>query len=89
MTSCLTAIKNNVIKYYGTSFERNGKNLFWSIKNSGEILKSCIVCNVDLLILKIMVLFFKNMVKYSNSGKIFSIFVNLYKLLLSKQLHLC
>ena len=38
MTSCLTAIKNHVIKYCTTVYERNGKNLFWSIKNSGEIL---------------------------------------------------
>ena len=27
-----------VIKYCTTVYERNGKNLFWSIKNSGEIL---------------------------------------------------
>ena len=38
LTSCLTAIKNSVIKYCTTVYERNGKNLFWSIKNSGEIL---------------------------------------------------
>ena len=38
LTSCLTAIKNIVIKYCTTVYERNGKNLFWSIKNSGEIL---------------------------------------------------
>ena len=38
MTSCLTAIKNHVIKYCTTVYERNGKNLFWSIKNSDEIL---------------------------------------------------
>ena len=38
LTSCLTAIKNHVIKYCTTVDERNGKNLFWSIKNSGEIL---------------------------------------------------
>ena len=38
MTSCLTAIKKHVIKYYTTVYERNGNNLFWSIKNSGEIL---------------------------------------------------
>ena len=37
LTSCLTAIKNNVIKYCTTDYERNGKNLFWSIKISGEI----------------------------------------------------
>ena len=38
LTSCLTAIKNHVIKYCTTVYERNGKNLFWSIENSGEIL---------------------------------------------------
>ena len=37
-SSCLTAIKNHVIKYCTTVYERNGKHLFWSIKNSGEIL---------------------------------------------------
>ena len=38
LTSCLTAIKNYVIKYCTTVYERNGKKLFWSIKNLGEIL---------------------------------------------------
>ena len=38
LTSFLTAIKNHVIKYCETVFEKNGKNLLWSIKNSGEIL---------------------------------------------------
>ena len=38
LTSCLTAIKNHVIKYCTTVCERNGKKLSWSIKNSGEIL---------------------------------------------------
>ena len=38
LSFCLTAIKNHVIKYFTTVYERNGKNLFWSIKNSGEIL---------------------------------------------------
>ena len=38
LTSCLSAIKNHVIKYCTTVYARNGKNLFWSIKNSGEIL---------------------------------------------------
>ena len=32
LTSCLTAIKNHVIKYCTTVYERNGKILFWSIK---------------------------------------------------------
>ena len=35
LTSCLTAIKNHVIKYCTIVYERNGKKLFWSIKNSG------------------------------------------------------
>ena len=38
LTSCLTAIKKHVIKYCTTVYERNGKKIFWSIKNSGEIL---------------------------------------------------
>ena len=38
LTFCLTAIKNHVIKYCITVYERNCKTLFWSIKNSGEIL---------------------------------------------------
>ena len=39
LTSCLTVIINHVIKYSTTTvYERNGKNLFWSIKNSSEIL---------------------------------------------------
>ena len=36
--SCLTAIKNHIIKYCTTVYEMNGKKLFWSIKNSDEIL---------------------------------------------------
>ena len=31
-------IKKHVIKYNTTVIERNGKDLFWSIKNSGEVL---------------------------------------------------
>ena len=38
LTSCLTAIKAKVIKYCETVYERSGKNMFWSMKNSGEIL---------------------------------------------------
>ena len=38
LTYFLTAIKNHVIKYCTTVYERNGKQLFWSIKISGEIL---------------------------------------------------
>ena len=35
---CHTAVKNHVIRYCETVYERSGKNLFWSIKNSGEVL---------------------------------------------------
>ena len=38
LTSCLTTIKNHVIKYCEKVYERFGKNLFWSIKNSCEVL---------------------------------------------------
>ena len=38
LTSCLNAIKNHVIKYSTTVYERNGTKIFCSIKNSGEIL---------------------------------------------------
>ena len=38
LTSCLAAIKSHTIKYCEAVLERNGKNLFWSMKNSGEIL---------------------------------------------------
>ena len=38
LTTCLTAIKNHVIKYCTTVYERNGKNLFWSITDSNKIL---------------------------------------------------
>ena len=38
LTFCLTAVKNHAIKYCTTVYERNGKKIIWSIKNSGEIL---------------------------------------------------
>ena len=38
LTSCLTAIKAKVVKYCETVYERSGKNMFWPIKNSGEVL---------------------------------------------------
>ena len=38
LTSCLTAVKKQVIKYFEKVYERSGKNLFWSIKKSKEIL---------------------------------------------------
>ena len=37
LTSCLTAVKNHVIRYCEKVYERSGKNLFWSIKNSREV----------------------------------------------------
>ena len=37
-TSCLTAVKHHVIRYCEKVYERLSKNLFWSIKNSGEVL---------------------------------------------------
>ena len=38
LTACLTAVKNHVIRYCEKVYERSGKNLFWSIKTSGEVL---------------------------------------------------
>ena len=38
LTSCLTAFKNRVHGCCTTVYERNGRDLFWSVKNSGEIL---------------------------------------------------
>ena len=38
LTSCLTTIKKHVIKYCEKVYERSVKNLFWSIKNSCEVL---------------------------------------------------
>ena len=34
----LSALQKHVIKYCEKIYERSGKNLFWSIKNSGDIL---------------------------------------------------
>ena len=38
LNPCLTAVKKHVIKYCEKVCERSGKKLFWSIKNSSEIL---------------------------------------------------
>ena len=38
LTSCLTAVKSRVIRYSETVLERSRENIFWSIKNSGEVL---------------------------------------------------
>ena len=37
LTSCLTAIKSHVIRYYETVYKTSNKNWFWSIKNSREV----------------------------------------------------
>ena len=37
-TSFLTVIKSHFIRYCETVYETSNKNLFWSIKNSGEVL---------------------------------------------------
>ena len=39
LISCLTVVKH-VIKYCEKVYERSGTNLFWSIKNSGEVLEN-------------------------------------------------
>ena len=38
LTSCHTAIKTRVIRYYETVYEISNKNWYWSIKKSGEVL---------------------------------------------------
>ena len=38
LTSCLKAVEGRVVKYCERVCERSGKNLFWSIKDLGEIL---------------------------------------------------
>ena len=38
LTSCLSTVKNHVIKYCEKVYENSGVNLFWSIKNSMDIL---------------------------------------------------
>ena len=38
LPSCLTAVKNHVIRYCEKVYERSGTNLFWSIKHSGEVI---------------------------------------------------
>ena len=42
LTSCLTDTKNHVIKYCTTVYKRNGKKIFWSIRNSREILNKLV-----------------------------------------------
>ena len=38
LTSCLTAVKNHVIRYCEKVYERSSKYLCWSVENSGEVL---------------------------------------------------
>ena len=38
LSSCLTAVKQHVIKYYDTIYKRGGINLYWPIKHSAEVL---------------------------------------------------
>ena len=38
LTSCLTKIKEHVERYCDKAFQNSGINLFWSIKNSAEVL---------------------------------------------------
>ena len=37
LTSCLTAVKKHVVKYCEKVYGGSGKNLFWSMTNSGEV----------------------------------------------------
>ena len=39
LTSCLTAVKDHIIKYCNKAYENSGVNLYWSIKNSSDVLK--------------------------------------------------
>ena len=45
LTSCLTAVKTHVKRYCDKVYENSGRNLFWSIKNSGEILDKIRISN--------------------------------------------
>ena len=38
LTSCLTTIKEHVKRYSDKVYDNNGINIFWSIKNSGDVL---------------------------------------------------
>ena len=38
LTSCLTKIKEHVTRYCEKTYQNSGINLFWSIKNSNEVL---------------------------------------------------
>ena len=45
LTSCLTEIKNHVIRYCEKVYANSGINLFWSIKNSSDILNKLLKQN--------------------------------------------
>ena len=45
ITSCLTEIKNHVIRYCEKVYVNSGFNMFWSIKNSSDILNKLIKKN--------------------------------------------
>ena len=48
LPSCLSSIiKKHVIKYCDKVFERSGRNLFWSIKNSNEVLNKVVAVMVS------------------------------------------
>ena len=47
LTSCLTAIKLHVKRYCAQVYENSGKHLFWSIKNSGDILDKLKIKNYN------------------------------------------
>ena len=46
LTSGLQLIKNGIIKYSEKVSENTGKNVFWSVKNSGEVLQRLSSTNV-------------------------------------------
>ena len=39
ITSALSAVKDNVVKYSETAFSNSNVNYFWSIKNSSEVIE--------------------------------------------------
>ena len=45
ITSCLTEIKNHVIRYCDRVYVNSGINMFWSIKNSSDILNKLVKRN--------------------------------------------
>ena len=41
LTSCLTAVKSRVIRYYETVYERSRKNIFWSSEVLSKLKSRC------------------------------------------------